>query len=99
MTLWRWVMNLLGVSPAKPSENSMAARQIDKDLDDQLRQALSRHKEASEVVIRKSFDQVQRAADVQVVVRSLIDKIDREQNHIQASYDLIRREHPPHDHP
>jgi ABC-type phosphate/phosphonate transport system substrate-binding protein len=98
MTLWRRLMNLLGVSPAKPSYPSAAVRQMDKDLDDQLRRALTRHKEMSEKVIKKSFDQVQRSADVQVVVRSLIDRIDREQDHVDKSYDLVRREHPPHDH-
>jgi hypothetical protein len=90
-------MNLLGIRPAEPSMPPPEVMQMDRDLDDQLRRALMRHKIASDVVIKKSFDQVQRSADVQVVIRSLIDKIDKEQDHLEKAYDLIRKGHPEND--
>jgi methyl-accepting chemotaxis protein len=86
-------MNLLGVKPAQPAAPTAVEERISKDLDDQLRDALRRHKEASDRVVTKSLDQVQRSADVTIAVKSIIRRVEETAaaDTMEEAYDLIRR--------
>jgi hypothetical protein len=86
-------MNLLGVKPAQPAAPTAVEERIAKDLDDQLRSALMRHKEASDRVITKSLDQVQRSADVTVAVKSIMRRVEETAaaDTMEEAYELVRR--------
>jgi hypothetical protein len=70
-----------------------------RDLDDQLRDALKRHKDASDRVIKRSLDQVQRTHDVQVALHSISERIDSYSavRTMHGAYDLVREGGPPDD--
>jgi hypothetical protein len=87
-------MQLLGVRPVSPTPTETAALNVrqDKDFDDKLKCALQRHKDESDRVVKKSFDQVQRSVDVTVAIKSIVAKIDHQMSleTAEGAYDLLR---------
>jgi hypothetical protein len=95
--MWRKLMQLLGIAPVRETALPPHMIRETKHLDDQLRDALFRHKAASEAVIKRSLDQVQRAQDVQVALKSIADKIDKlaAAGTIERAYHLLKEDDPP----
>jgi len=85
-------MQFLGIRPARDMTLPPDMIRQVRDLDDQLRDALKRHKDASDGVIKRSLDQVQRAADVHVALTSIAERIDRHRGEstLQGAYGLVR---------
>lgn len=92
MDLRRIVMRLLGTTPQSP-EPSPHTRES-QELEGELYNAVERQKAATSDVIQSSLNQVTRASDVTVAVRSIVSRIEQHDMGLRTArgaLDLVER--------
>jgi hypothetical protein len=75
MNWWSKLMQIFVRPPREDLPLGLRLRRDDK-LDDDLSCAVEKHKEASRTVVTASLDQIQRSADVNIALKSIMDKLE-----------------------